>query len=69
MATYIDIDRREMTIDGELATEREMIRLANKLYSEPGRYLCLFRSDMTGQYRYANFQGTSVGDGAVHPAE
>ncbi len=35
---YIDIDRHRMTINGEPATEREMVVVANAIYGQPARF-------------------------------
>lgn len=54
--TYIDIDCKRRTINGEPATEREIIVTANQIYGQPARFFCLYRNDLTGQYRYADFE-------------
>lgn len=65
MSQYIDIDRKGMTVNGEPVTEREMVKLANKIYSRPARYFCLLDSRHEGKFRYADFDHDSDGDDAA----
>ncbi len=65
MTQYIDIDQREMTVNGQPVTEREMRVTVNEVTGRPGRYLCLLRNDYRGQYRYADFQSDGTGNGAT----
>lgn len=69
MTQYIDIDQREMTVNGERVTAREMRCTVNQVTGRPGRYLCLLRNDYRGQYRYADFQNAGAGDNAGHADE
>ena len=44
-----------------------MIRLANRIYSEPARFFCMFENRHKGKWRYADFNYDCNGDNTVSP--
>jgi hypothetical protein len=62
MATYIDIDVQRRMVNGQPATVVDMLQTLVDMSDQPGRFLCLFRNEYTGQYKYADFQSDSTGD-------
>ena len=66
MTTYIDIDLPRQQLNGQPATLTELAAKVDEVQAQPGRYLCLFRNDYQGQYRYADFASASTGDSVDH---
>jgi hypothetical protein len=67
MTIYIDIDILHGLVNGKPVMLRDLATTVEEIHTQPGRYVCLYRNDDRGQYRYADTQSDSTGDDAGHP--
>ena len=67
MTNYIDLDFQQRTLNGKQTTVDTLTDTLQDVRQQPSRYLCLFRNDYTGKFKYADFENhdSSDGDGDV----
>jgi hypothetical protein len=61
----INIDRKNMLVNGDSATERQIVVVANQIYGQPSRFQCVRCDPLDGRYIYLDSQ--TVGEQAVSP--